>query len=284
MIFITFCKQIKIRQFGRGIITSSMTQPSKPKSNGTPSAQKPSVTIAKKIGPTSEIRNGLAIDQKIFDRIQRAIFEQRLPPGTQLTEERLSEVFKVSRGRIRRVLLRMTETKAVVMHSNRGAFVTQPTPKEVHDVFVTRRILEAQVVREASKRLTTKDHLKLEHHLDLEREAHEQNQTHTAIRLTGEFHLLLAAIAGNATISRFLADLVAQTSLAMALYGDPTHPACAEDEHEMLLEALGTGDTKKVLELMDAHLASIENWLRFVPFQRKTVNFLEVFSSGEGKI
>ena len=65
----------------------------------------------------------------------------------------------------------------------------------------------------------------------------------------------------------------------MALYGDPTHPACAEDEHELLLEALGTGDTKKVLELMDSHLASIENWLRFVPFKRKAVDFLEVFSS-----
>lgn len=49
----------------------------------------------------------------------------------------------------------------------------------------------------------------------------------------------------------------------------------------MLLEALGIGNTKKVLELMDAHLASIENWLRFVPFQRKAVDFLEVFSSEE---
>ncbi len=258
-----------------------MTQPSKPKSNGTPLALKPSVLVVKKTSQNSEIRNGLAIDQKIFDRIQRAIFEQRLPPGTQLTEERLSEVFKVSRARIRRVLLRLTETKAVVMHPNRGAFVAQPTPKEVHDVFNTRRILEAQVVREASKRLTSEDRLKLEHHLDLERDAHDQNQTHTAIRLTGEFHLLLAAIAGNDTISRFLADLVAQTSLAMALYGDPTHPACAEDEHELLLEALGTGDTQKVLELMDSHLASIENWLRFTPFQRKSVNLFEVFSSEE---
>jgi DNA-binding GntR family transcriptional regulator len=279
--FVTFYNYLKIHWQRRDNIKLPMTQPSKPKSNSVTRAKKPSVSVAQKTNQNSEIRNGLAIDQKIFDRIQRAIFEQRLPPGTQLTEERLSEVFMVSRARIRRVLLRLTETKAVVMHPNRGAFVAQPTPKEVHDVFNTRRILEAQVVREASKRLTSEDRLKLEHHLDLEREAHEQNQMHTAIRLTGEFHLLLAAIAGNDTISRFLADLVAQTSLAMALYGDPTHPACAEDEHEMLLEALGTGATDKVLELMDAHLSSIENWLRFVPFQRKAVDFAEVFSSAE---
>jgi DNA-binding GntR family transcriptional regulator len=215
------------------------------------------------------IRNGLAIDQSIFERIQRAILEQRLPPGTQLTEDRLSEIFTVSRGRIRRVLLRLTESKAVIMHPNRGAFVAQPSPKEVHDVFETRRILEAQVVQAATRNLTTTDRLKLEHHLDLERAAHDNNQMHDAIRLTGEFHMLLAEIAGNQTISRFLADLVAQTSLAMALYGDPTHPACGEDDHELLLEALASGATQTVLDLMDSHLISIENWLRFEPSQHQ---------------
>ncbi len=225
------------------------------------------------------IHNGLAIDQDIFDRVQRAILEQRLPPGTQLTEERLSEVFEVSRARIRRVLLRLAESKCVVMRPNRGAFVAQPTPKEVHDVFVARRVIEAQIVREVVTRFTPDARERLEHNLDMEREAHDQHRAHAAIRLSGEFHLLLADIAGNDVMARFLYDLVAHTSLAMALYGDSTRPACGEDEHEQLLEAIAEGRTSEALELMDTHLREIEDWLQFAPFTLEAVNFRAVFDA-----
>jgi DNA-binding GntR family transcriptional regulator len=227
----------------------------------------------------SGIHNGLAIDQDIFERVQGAILEQRLPPGTQLTEERLSEVFEVSRARVRRVLLRLAESKCVVMRPNRGAFVAQPTPKEVHDVFVARRVLEAQIVREVVTRFTPDARKRLEHNLDMEREAHEQHRAHAAIRLSGEFHLLLADIAGNEVMARFLYDLVAHTSLAMALYEDSTRPACGEDEHEQLLEAIAEGHTDEALELMDTHLREIEDWLQFTAFTLETVDFRAVFES-----
>ena len=81
--------------------------------------------------------------------------------------------------------------------------------------------------------------------------------------------------------------MVAHTSLAMTLYGDSTRPACGEDEHELLLEAIAEGRTAQALELMgahlssilmEAHLSSIEEWLRFTPFQREPVDILEVFA------
>jgi DNA-binding GntR family transcriptional regulator len=254
-----------------------MTRPL-PSSKRIHSRLAPEATLAAR-DETQRIHNGLAIDQDIFDRVQRAILEQRLPPGTQLTEERLSEVFEVSRARVRRVLLRLAESKCVVMRPNRGAFVAQPTPKEVHDVFIARRVLEAQIVREVVTRFTPEARRRLEYNLDMEREAHDQHRAHDAIRLSGEFHLLLADIAGNDVIARFLYDLVAHTSLAMALYGDSTRPACGEDEHEKLLEAIAEGHTDEALELMDTHLREIEDWLQFTPFTLETVDFRAVFES-----
>ena len=64
----------------------------------------------------------------------------------------------------------------------------------------------------------------------------------------------------------------------MTLYGDSTRPACGEDEHKLLLEAIAEGRTAQALELMEAHLSSIEEWLRFTPFQREPVDILEVFA------
>ncbi|MFX5634441.1 GntR family transcriptional regulator, partial [Acinetobacter baumannii] len=36
-------------------------------------------------------------NDEIYERLLNAIVEHRLPPGTQLVEEKLAEVFKVSR-------------------------------------------------------------------------------------------------------------------------------------------------------------------------------------------
>ena len=64
----------------------------------------------------------------------------------------------------------------------------------------------------------------------------------------------------------------------MTLYGDSTRPACGGDEHELLFEAIAEGRTAQALELMESHLSSIEEWLRFAPFQREPVDILEVFA------
>jgi DNA-binding GntR family transcriptional regulator len=82
----------------------------------------------------------------------------------------------VSRANRKAVLLRFAESKAVLMQPNRGAFVAHPTPKEVSDVFDARRVLEAQVVRDAMANMTPEQRKQLEHHLDLEREAHDQGR------------------------------------------------------------------------------------------------------------
>jgi len=44
---------------------------------------------------------------EIYEKIYAAIVEHRLHPGTKLVEERLAEIFGVSRARVRGVLARM---------------------------------------------------------------------------------------------------------------------------------------------------------------------------------
>ena len=44
---------------------------------------------------------------EIYEKIYGAILEHRLHPGTKLVEERLAEIFNVSRARIREVLARL---------------------------------------------------------------------------------------------------------------------------------------------------------------------------------
>src|SRR5436189_31504 len=85
------------------------------------------------------------IDHLVYDRIHRAILEQRLPPGTKLGEESLSSLFAVSRARVRRILLRLAHDKSVELRPNRGAYVAQPSAQDAREVFTARRIVEAHI-------------------------------------------------------------------------------------------------------------------------------------------
>src|ERR1700712_3347789 len=88
-------------------------------------------------------RPGVPSDLAIYQRIAAAIFEQRLPPGTKLTEDKLGGIFGVSRTIVRNALLRLAHERIVEVRPNRSAVVASPTREEAQHVFEARRIVEA---------------------------------------------------------------------------------------------------------------------------------------------
>ena len=68
-------------------------------------------------------------EDEIVRRIHDAVIEQRLPPGTKLSEAALCDAFGVGRARVRRSLVVLAGREIVELHTNRGAFVARPTPE-----------------------------------------------------------------------------------------------------------------------------------------------------------
>ena len=218
------------------------------------------------------------IDHVVYDGIHRAILEQRLPPGTKLGEESLSSLFDVSRARVRRILLRLAHDKSVKLRPNRGAYVAQPSAQDAREVFTARRIVEAHIVEGVAKGFPTAARQRLERHLAREHAAHARHDRPAAVRLSGEFHLLLAHIAGNRVLTWFLRELVAQTSLIMAVYERPGSSCCACDEHRALLAAeLEAGRVQDAVDLMTRHLQRIEGRLNLDRTPRTPVDLRDVF-------
>jgi DNA-binding GntR family transcriptional regulator len=79
-----------------------------------------------------------------------------------------------------------------------------------------------------------------------------------SILRSGQFHLRLAETAGNSVLVKFLAELVARTSLIIGLYGSRSVRSCSEAEHEALIDALAARDGPRAVELMERHLRHIE--------------------------
>jgi DNA-binding GntR family transcriptional regulator len=201
-------------------------------------------------------------DDLIYERLVTAIFEHRLPPGTKLGEEGLAAIFGVSRARVRAVLPRLAHEGLVTLAPNRGAFVTQPTVEQARDVFEARRLIEPgiamRLARQPDRRAAV---ARLRKHVAAERKARNAGDARAIVRLSGEFHILLAELAGNALLAKALRELASLTCLIIALYDQPAKPSCLGEEHREIADAIADGDTRRVAALMVEHLNHVEQHL-----------------------
>lgn len=203
--------------------------------------------------------NEQSIEQRVVDQIFDAIIDQRLPPGTKLSESALCDAFSVGRMHVRRSLLLLASRELVEIITNKGAYVASPTAKQARDVFEARHALEPTVVRLAVRRATLGDYTKLKDHVEQENAAHERKNRREAIRLSGLFHVLLAEIADNGVLLRTTTELIARATLVMGVFGAPGMASCRDHDHADMLAAFEAGDEDKVSALMSSHLQHIES-------------------------
>lgn len=192
----------------------------------------------------------------IVDSLRDAICAGRLPAGTKLGEEELSRVFGVSRTLVRQALHRLSFASIVTLRQNRGASVSSPTLEEAKAAYAARRLIESEIVAEATRHFTANDARRLREHCALQAEAEAGDDRSLFIRLLGEFHLLIAEIGGNPVLADFLAQLIPRTSLMQSLYEAREVASCAVEDHEALIRLMAKGDPDKAAKAMQKHLGT----------------------------
>ncbi|GLQ06153.1 GntR family transcriptional regulator [Sneathiella chinensis] len=201
-------------------------------------------------------------DDRIYEEMFTAILEQRLSPGTKLSEDVLGEIFGVSRTVVRKVLQRLSHEKVVQIFPNRGAYVSEPSPEEARDVLDARKVLEAGIMRRVVRNCTADDLARLEKMLEEEAESIAAGERTRWVALSGDFHLALAAIAGNRALEDFLKELVSRTSLILVQYQGGGVNSCACDEHAGIIDAIRARDEDRAVTLMLDHLQNCEEQLQ----------------------
>jgi DNA-binding GntR family transcriptional regulator len=222
--------------------------------------------------------DGSIDEEAIVERIYEAIIEQRLPPGTKLSEATLCEAFGVGRMRVRRSLLLLSSRGVVDLQNNRGAYVAQPTMSQALQVFEARRAIEPSVARLAADRVTETDLSALARHLDMEADAQRKGARRLAIRLSGQFHAKLAEMARNEVMERMVKELVTRTSLIIGIYGAAGTKNCHDDEHRDILTALGKADGDSAATLMEQHLRHIEQQVDLTADRKRQVDLIEILA------
>jgi DNA-binding GntR family transcriptional regulator len=132
-------------------------------------------------------------------------------------------------------------------------------------VFEVRRMLETAMIRQASVALAPEQLAELRTHLAAEQEAVRRTDISGRTRLLADFHVLIAAMLGNAVLAAMLTELVSRSSLIALMFQSAHSAEHSYEEHVAIVEALERHDPRAAVRLMESHLANVEKNLQLHP-------------------
>jgi DNA-binding GntR family transcriptional regulator len=198
----------------------------------------------------------------VYARIYEAVLDHRLPPGTKLKEVPLSELFGVTRGTIRKAFTQLAAMKIIELRPNRGAIVASPSIEESRDLFSVRRTIESSIVDALARRITKTQVRHLKSLIKQEDFAYRRGEISAGLKLSVDFHCVLASMAGNSVLVGVLEQLVSRTPLVVLAYRDPAKTnECANRDHAELVDALAAHDADRAVLAMKCHLCNLEGKL-----------------------
>ncbi len=221
-----------------------------------PATRKPSAPAP---SPEPTDADGANVDERVYAAVSKALLSGKLRPGTPLRERALAEALGCTRGAVRKVLARLGSEKRLVLEHNRGAFVPNPSIEDMRGTYRARRIVEAGLVTTLFGQLAREQVATLRKHVQAEQKAFKEGRREDAVRLAGDFHLLLAQMAGSEELLSYIGRLIANTELYKALYDSAEAASCAPREHEQIIDALTAGKSlDKALAVALEHLDELE--------------------------
>jgi DNA-binding GntR family transcriptional regulator len=219
-----------------------------------------------------------ATEDVIYGDLYNSILARKLPPDTKLGENLLADHYGVSRTIIRQVLQRLAHDRLVKLEPNRGAFIASLSLQEARQIYEAWRLLEAAILRNVIPTITRKQIDSLRQLVAEERQACEAQDLPRLTRLSAQFHIQLADLCSNKILSRYLKELVPQTSLAF-FYEIHNMPICTKDEHSEILDCIAEGDEEAAVEAAMRHLDGIEAALNTRTALRKPTSLVDLLNS-----
>jgi len=208
--------------------------------------------------------------ESIATKLEEAILRGDYRDGEKLDEIRLAKEFKVSRTPIREAFQKLGSFGLIEQIPNRGAYVCQPGPIELVELFELMGELEASCARLAALRISDSaiDELVVANkacQLAVENSDTNDYYDHNEI-----FHLKIYDQSGNRVLQaetlRLHQRLRPYRRLQLQARG---RLAQSMAEHKAIVEALTAGDSDKASTLMRDHVAvqgeKFNNLLRLTP-------------------
>jgi DNA-binding GntR family transcriptional regulator len=190
-------------------------------------------------------------------KIREMIRRGALVVGQKIVEKKLCEELGISRTPLREALRSLSSEGLIHLVPNKGAFVSQPSPEEIRDLFEVMTTLEGTCARIAAERMEPESLAQLEAlHQELEQHA-AAGDRESYISANHRYHTFVQERTGNQVLNELINGLRQKILLYRyrQLYVQD-RLAKSIQEHRSLLEAFRRGDPQQAEQLMKLHLTN----------------------------
>ena len=196
--------------------------------------------------------------------LREAIISGELKSGTQLKQNEVSKKFQCSPGPVREAM-RDLESEGLIEHfPNRGVFVTQISNEEFLEMLLPARvILEKFAFKHAEKKFTPKAIEMLNEQIEIMRQGAKDKDIELVNEADIKFHMITMETAATQQTFHLWKSIMSRIRLEFYRVGP--HPTLAEQapNHTQLLEAILSGDVKKLYKEIEWHcIGSVSDRLK----------------------
>lgn len=150
---------------------------------------------------------GESLAERAYRRIEEMIVTRELPPGSTISENRLSEEIGCGRTPIREALLRLKHEGFVEIFPSRGAWVAPIDVMKQIDLLEVRRSLEDLVVRLAAVRATADERLEMQRLGAAMQDAAAERDRKRYLDANRAIHEIKARAAHNAVLAKTIGSV-----------------------------------------------------------------------------
>lgn len=212
-------------------------------------------------------RSGLR--DEVYQTISEMLIENRLPPGSPLRVEALSEMLDVSPTPVREALVQLETTGLVDYIANKGYSVAPlPSGEDMRLIMDARLVLEVAAAERAADREDREFTRELEALVEEQRVAAgritgngseaDRAAIREYLRLDRAFHDAIFREADNPYLARLARSMDAQSQRARQSFLHGVDDASeAISEHERILNAIQDGDAQAAMSASRVHLERV---------------------------
>ncbi|MGH2820887.1 MAG: GntR family transcriptional regulator [Actinomycetota bacterium] len=198
------------------------------------------------------LKRPVPLRERVYARLEELIIYGTLAPGQHLVEADIAGRLGVSRIPVREALQLLHRDGWVELRPRQGAFVHQPTRREVEDVFSVRTLLEVESTRLAARHASPESVATLRGLLQAGIKALARGDERELVTLNSEFHGEITSISGN----QVLASLIARLDKRIRWYFAPVVRLRGADswrEHAEIVDAITARDEDAAAQAMRRH-------------------------------
>jgi len=191
----------------------------------------------------------------IADDLRTDVLSGELPPGAALTEAEVAGRYEVARATAKAAIERLVAEAVLERSTHKTARVVRFGPSDVRDIYISRAILEAEVLRRLARAGTPVPPDARAANTEIRRRW--DGSSFDIVEPDMRFHTALVDAAGNVRTSRMYRSLASEVKLCMAqVQGRQLlSPAIIVAEHERIVQLVEAGQGDAAAELLDEHLA-----------------------------